>query len=663
VNYGGGLTLGSTNSSATIDLNGQTLTLSGGLPNNYLNLTSGGNYYINSTATGGTMLIASNYMYFPTSGTLTFAANSILDLQIGLDGGAAGLIKMNGKLQIDGNGYMANNGHAPTYGPGSVLNYNTGGAYTPQPGSEWYENTFAQPGVPYNVTITTSGTVLNFNGEGNPHEMWGDLTINASTTFSLNSATIGADFKIKGNWNNSGSFNCDGREVIFEGSTLQTMTGATTFDYLQLTNSAGLAINNDATVGTQLIFASGIITTGSNKVVVTSTSGTSVVGNGTGNYVNGNLRRYVASSTSYDLPVGSSSNYELANITFSSGMSGTSYLDANFTATAPTAPSPSTCIINGSAISSALNAGYWTIHPDNQPSAGTYTSTLNLIGYTNSPAPYSGYTSGHMPMTITPAMQIGLIKRTNSSSSWLGCGVTVYGNSATDQMMGSTTTVGGTISGGVATVTRTSIPSFSDFSIGIEQNPTYALPVELIYFTAENNNNNALLSWATASEVNNDHFDVERSLDGVNFEKIGQVAGHGNSTITIDYSYTDADISAYNASVIYYRLKQVDADGNFTYTNIATINVGNTQQVFHIISSYPNPFSDHFSVSFYAPVDQPVIVTVYDVSGALISEETISAATGMNVYSVPGALHLASGFYSMNVNAGGQNFGIKMLKQ
>jgi hypothetical protein len=212
-------------------------------------------------------------------------------------------------------------------------------------------------------------------------------------------------------------------------------------------------------------------------------------------------------------------------------------------------------------------------------------------------------------------------------------------------------------------VVRSGIPSFSDYGIGVEQNQNWALPVQLIYFDAVNNNNNAALTWATASEVNNAYFEIDRSTNGITFDSIGQVAGHGNSEVTINYAYSDPDISVYNTPVLYYRLKQVDFDGNFTYSNIAAVNVSDVQQVFHIISTYPNPFSDHFSVSFISPASQTVRMSVYDVRGALVSEEIINAEIGMNVYTIPNASHLASGFYTMNVSVGEQNFGIKMLKE
>lgn len=92
-------------------------------------------------------------------------------------------------------------------------------------------------------------------------------------------------------------------------------------------------------------------------------------------------------------------------------------------------------------------------------------------------------------------------------------------------------------------------------------NTSQPLPVELVSFTAEALGADALLKWATASEKNNDRFEVEASADGRSFRRIGQVPGHGSSTQPHTYQLTDAAIARYGASVVYYRLRQVDADG------------------------------------------------------------------------------------------------------
>jgi hypothetical protein len=629
VSRNGGLNLGSSNATSNIDLNGQTLTLSGGG-----NLTvNSGNRSITSSIAGGTLKVTSSTVSVTNGGTLTFETNTKLQLQSGFNFGFGGITTIKGILQIDANGFGT---QPPTYASTSTLIYNTGASYTPPTNGEWNENIYSQPGVPYNVTLSNSGTVLNFNGRGFPHEMWGDLNIGAGTTLTLNSVTSGADFNIKGNWTNAGTFNPGIRQVQFNGTSVQSITGATTFDYFKMNNSAGLTLNDNITVNNVLNMTAGVITTGSNVIAVSNTASGALTSYGTSSYVNGNLWRYVTGGTAYAFPLGTATAYEPATLDLVS-QTGMTYIKGSFTAGLPaTGPSGSTCLINKTPIASMLNAGYWTLTPDAY-TAANYNITLNQSGYSNS---------------VPAANYLGVIKRHDASSPWLGtdlAGTNGYHSNANSS-----------ISSGVASAKRTGVTTFSDFGIGVSG--SYALPVELIFFTAEKRNNDGYLTWATASEINNDHFDVERSIDGVTFQKVGEVAGHGNSSQTISYDYTDANIVSLNIAVVYYRLKQVDADGAFEYSNIAAVDVTKGDDVFHITSMYPNPFADHFTLAFYAPVSQAVKVSLYDVRGALISEESVDAVSGLNVYTASKLDHLASGFYTVNVNAGLKNYSYKIVK-
>ncbi|MCW3126480.1 MAG: hypothetical protein JWO03_2138 [Bacteroidetes bacterium] len=122
-------------------------------------------------------------------------------------------------------------------------------------------------------------------------------------------------------------------------------------------------------------------------------------------------------------------------------------------------------------------------------------------------------------------------------------------------------------------------------------NWTGTLPVQLLSFTGEKYNETTKLDWSTASEINNDHFDIERSTDGSNWEKIGEVKGNGNTNERIDYSMVDENpVTGAN----YYRLKQVDFDGKFEYSNIVVVDFGTEQNhaaVTTVMNIYPNPLN------------------------------------------------------------------------
>ena len=117
----------------------------------------------------------------------------------------------------------------------------------------------------------------------------------------------------------------------------------------------------------------------------------------------------------------------------------------------------------------------------------------------------------------------------------------------------------------------------------------YPLPVVLTDFTAQAvRNRDALLSWATASEKNNDHFDLERSFDGTAFTKIGQVAGHGTTSAASTYALTDAGVAANASGPVYYRLRQVDLDGSATFSPVRSVRFTATTAPV-ALSLFPNP--------------------------------------------------------------------------
>ena len=94
------------------------------------------------------------------------------------------------------------------------------------------------------------------------------------------------------------------------------------------------------------------------------------------------------------------------------------------------------------------------------------------------------------------------------------------------------------------------------------------LPVELSEFSGKADQSNAILSWQTLSELNNDYFEVEHSIDGINFTSIGSVLGHGTSSTQHNYQFVHKNVKN---DINYYRLKQVDFDGRFEYSKMISI--------------------------------------------------------------------------------------------
>jgi hypothetical protein len=143
------------------------------------------------------------------------------------------------------------------------------------------------------------------------------------------------------------------------------------------------------------------------------------------------------------------------------------------------------------------------------------------------------------------------------------------------------------------------------------------VPVELVSFNAEVENNNVLLSWITATEINNLGFEVERKTDNEDWRTIGFVEGKGTTTEIQNYYYTD-DLFGVTASKFYYRLKQIDYDGTFEYSEIIEMEVGIPTE-FSLEQNYPNPFNPTTKINFQIPELCFVTLKVYDVLGSEIA--------------------------------------------
>jgi hypothetical protein len=169
------------------------------------------------------------------------------------------------------------------------------------------------------------------------------------------------------------------------------------------------------------------------------------------------------------------------------------------------------------------------------------------------------------------------------------------------------------------------------------------IPVELTSFTAKANNNEVVLNWSTATETNNQGFDIERKSNG-QFEKVGYVAGFGTTTEVKAYTFTDKTVGSGNYT---YRLKQVDFNGTFEYSPEVEVEVS-APKVYQLSQNYPNPFNPATTINFSLAADSKVSLKIFDVIG----QEVAQLVSGQ----------LTAGQHTVNFDASSLNSGVYFYK-
>ena len=500
-------------------------------------------------------------------------------------------------------------------------------------------------------SVSMSGnSVLNINN-GKSLTTGGNFTLNVSgsnkPTVNLNSGTlvIGASLSGGGTINgNTGTLNLKGTTspsstfvpgtstVIIGGSSSQNNISYTSFYNLQINNASGFTFVASSTVSGNL--------TGTGKLVGPSSGTLSLKGDMTvSTFTPGSLKikllgsklQHLNGYTIYWLEIDNDSGAILnGDITINSY-----YLVFSPSTGGYSGPSP--LYLNGHylTLGSAANISYAnTTNGFIVPGTGHLSMYVKSIGTT---FPIGTSDSTYTPVTIradaSTNVMVGLdntlsneeltaVIKHGVNATWnftplanaTGFAATIQWNSGQEltsfdrdnlyvyyrtsqssptawTQLGSLLSASGsgpyTVTGAQMSVTADSTYYFSVADKNI------ALPVELISFTANNGNGKNILEWNTASETNNDHFEIQRSDDSKNWISISEVAGHGTSNQEQFYSYTDGSVQTSNE--VYYRLKQVDYNGKFEYSEIRRIS-SEKQNITTKI--FPNPARDIINVSF-----------------------------------------------------------------
>ncbi len=409
------------------------------------------------------------------------------------------------------------------------------------------------------------------------------LTIAAASastavTAALPAATLtinaGNSLDVYGNWINNGIVSASSTSTI-------NLLGAT---------STSLSGSASETLGSLVVNKTGTVTIPASKVVQIAGSGVFTNGivnqNGTLRFLNGsstsgaNNASYVngqvikVGTQSFTFPVGAASFYRPIGIT------APSVATDNFTARYILADaSPSfTHTLKDASIDHIGRCEYWVL----DRTGGTSNVSVTLS--------WDATSCG-----VTNLADL-LVARWNGA---------LWRNEGNGGTSGNTTA--GTI------ISSSAVTAFSPFTLAslTTANP---LPIELTSFSCSNVNRNTNgLSWTTASESNNDYFAIERSSNGVEFSQIAKVNGAGNSLTTLNYNYNDVNPIS---GLSYYRLKQVDFNGKFSYSEICSVTNNGDGNV----SFYPNPVRTNLTIDYeFSEKPKSNVISVTDVTGKLVS--------------------------------------------
>lgn len=474
-----------------------------------------------------------------------------------------------------------------------------------------------------NVTVQTGGQMTFgtevVNGSGNFISQAGSRLQIASLNGITSTGGFVGNVQVSGtrNFNNGSVYIYNGSAVQETGSGLPIVA-----DSVTINNLNGVTLSQSTTINGRLLLGNGNLLIGNNNLTVNGT----ITGAGAAGYVvtnnnpsiGGSLRRTVANNnTAVMFPVGSLNSYTPAQVT----LTNTSIADLVSVRVFNGALANGN---NGSAFTSNVVDRSWII---SENVAGGSNATINLTWDD------SLQVSGFNRFLCGVARHNGL--------GWIA--PSTYGAAT------GTNPYARSIAG---------ITSFGIFSV---TDNTGTLPVELKSFTAKASGNDALVNWTTVSEINNSHFEVERSLDGKVFEFAGKVKGAGYSNILNTYRFVDVDAANLSTSV-YYRLKQVDFDGTVSYFGPVLVKFTKDEVATFQVEAYPNPFNGSLNVSIIGAVSGKVDLRLMDLQGKTVKTYTYDLTGQSGIVNLDETNELKDGIYLLQTIVNGKSINLKVVK-
>ena len=425
----------------------------------------------------------------------------------------------------------------------------------------------------------------------------------------------------------------DAYSLTLNGSAAQTIyPSGYNLSNIIINNTNGVTISGgDLNVDDNLTLTDGILNTGENKVIISNTNANSVSGGSTTSYINGNLRRYISNNTdTYEFPIGSGTstgNYHKVDL-INGSLVGVSYIDVSV----GDMPVGSYANLNTYQMTSPLIEVFdkqWQLTPNSQPTGGTYGVNLYLNGVSGGFMQDDNFT---------------IIKRDDNSTTW-----------ADWDTYESTTSIpnegqpGRTLSSGYGQ--KSGFTSFSLFGFGGTGGS--ALPIDLISFTGELVSGNVELEWVVASQINNEYFKIEKSLNCEQWEEVSRIPGAGNSNTQMDYKIYDE--KPYDG-ISYYRLSQTDYDGKSETFNPISIIYDKPIK----LSINPNPVKEELHLYLEETLRGVTNLTIFNTKGQKVYNKSF-----IGDYKV---LHLnvdryKKGYYLLEVDHNQRKGTLKFIKE
>jgi hypothetical protein len=419
----------------------------------------------------------------------------------------------------------------------------------------------------------------------------GALVVDNNGLVSNSSTTALGRIIVNGSLVNNALISVD--TVIMAGNAAASvLSGTGSVERLKINNNEGVQVNGNQLIRTNLNLVNGVVNISpANYMQVREVA--TVINASPSSFVAGRLRRELSSSGTLVFPLGKGNRYRPASL--QTTQTGFVVYEGEMFNTAPPLR--------------ALPAGITTI---NNQWYHNFTITEGAVRFTNATV-----TLNYFAGDGADDFSVLRIAKGDGANPWVNIGGVGTAN-------------------GTGSITSGPFTSFSDFAIGnLAQG---ALPVRLISFTAQKQNSKVLLQWTTTNEINNSHFEVQRSGDGITYSTIGRVHALATPTDIKQYSFTDAQPQKGNN---YYRLKQVDSDGRFEYSPIRKLIFDDKAQ---LLTVYPNPVSDELVIDFNTGSGITEVL-VYDATGKLLQQRGFSSGLPMRVP----VRNLVSGLYYLRV--------------